>query len=162
MVEKSKKRISRILLICITIIMFAKNSYARYIKTDNLKGKQEISIPIIEIEKTEAINITDENDRYYEFWIKNFKGDKINEIKQFYTIEIVSNINEYMQFELYKEDQEIILEKLKTQPILLDEDIQIEHHYKLKIKYNGNKNNNDIMGKIQIKISSEQENKLEK
>ena len=120
MVEKSKKRISRILLICITIIMFAKNSYARYIKTDNLKGKQEIAIPIMEIEKSEAINITDENDRYYEFWIKNFKGDKINEIKQFYTIEIVSNINEYMQFELYKEDQEIILEKLKTQPILID------------------------------------------
>ena len=76
-----------------------------------------------------------------------------------YTIEILSNTDESIQFELYNEETQITLENLKSQQISITANEKIEQKYKLKVIYDSTKGTNgkDILEEVQVKVHSEQE-----
>ncbi len=149
----------KVIVILIIVAIFSANiSYARYIKNECLNIVQEIANPVLEVKEGEIIKIDKINNiGFYEFSIKNFNSKKISEIDSEYTIEIISDIEEAVKFELYNEEKQVKLQDLKTEPILIKGNNKIEENYKLKIIYNDVKDiKSNIMSKIQIKIHSEQ------
>ena len=149
----------KVIVILIIVAIFSANiSYARYIKNECLNIVQEIANPVLEVKEGEIIKIDKINNiGFYEFSIKNFNSKKISEIDSEYTIEIISDIEEAVKFELYNEEKQVKLQDLKTEPILIKGNNKIEENYKLKIIYNDIKDiKSNIMSKIQIKIHSEQ------
>ena len=163
-----KKRVYKIAIITIILIFCEHISYAKYINTYILKGKQEIAQPIFEIEEGIPIKINNENTiGTYEFLVKNFKEENISEVGFLYTIEIVinENLKSKVKVELYNEESNVQLINFKTEPILLNGNNKNEHKYRLNISYNQNYNQNEggkevlesIFSKIQININAEQE-----
>lgn len=155
---KNKKR-TFIIIATFILIFSARVSYARYIKTETLSVVQEIATPIFKIEEGNYIQIDKTNNiGYYEFSIKNFNEEKVSEIGFLYTIEIISNIGEVVQFELYNGEELIELNNLETERISIKGNEKVEQKYKLKISYNTSKEIKDgSIEEIQIKVHSEQE-----
>ena len=119
-----------------------------------------IAKPIFIVEGKETTKINEINNiGYYEFSIKNFNETQISEIGFLYTIEVISNTDETIQFELYNEDIQIPLENLKTKELSIIGNEKIEQKYKLKIIYDNSKGNSgkEILEEVQIKVHSEQE-----
>ena len=137
----------------------AQISYAKYIKTEVICGIQEIAKPILKIEEGETIQVDRTNNTgYYEFSVKNFNEENVSETGFLYTIEIVSNLEETVQFELYNGEKQIPLQNLKTWELLITGNEKVEQKYKLKITYNANaENKEESIEKIKIKVHSEQE-----
>lgn len=155
---KKQKRIFTTIA-TIVLIFSAPISYAKYIKTETLNAKQEIATPILEIEEGETIQIDKTNNiGYYEFSIKNFNEEKMSETGFLYTIEIISNIGEEVQFELYNGEKNVPLQNLKTEELSISGNEKEEQKYKLKITYNNTeKVKEESIEEIQIKVHSEQE-----
>lgn len=112
------------------------------------------------MEGKDATKISEINNiGYYEFSIKNFKESNISETGFLYTIEILSNTDESIQFELYNEESQIELNNLKTQPIMIRGNEKEEQKYKLKVIYDNEKGTvgKNILEEVQIKVHSEQE-----
>lgn len=119
-----------------------------------------VAKPIFIVEGNELAQISEKNNiGYYEFSIKNFYETDISEVDFLYTIEILSNADEFIQFELYNENVQIPLENLKTQPLSIKGNEKVEQKYKLKIIYDSTKvtQGEDILDEVQIKVYSEQE-----
>lgn len=155
---KNKK--SFFLIAFTTILIFSTQiSYARYITTEILNGVQEIATPVIQIKEGNIAQIDRNNNiGYYEFCVKNFEQEKISEIDFLYTIEIISDLEDKVKFELYSNEQQISMQDLKTNEISLGKNKKIEQSYKLKITYNPTVEvSEECMKHIQIKIHSVQE-----
>lgn len=154
---KNNKKFFTIIL-AIGIISLVQISYARYTKNECFNVVQEIANPILEVEEGDSVKINNVNNTgFYEFSIKNFNSKNISEIDLWYTIEIISNIEEDVEFELYEGEEQVALQNLKTEQILIMGNDKIEKSYKLKIIYNIDKVNFNIIKNVQIKIHSEQE-----
>ena len=123
-----------------------------------MNAVQEIAIPIFEIEEGKSIKIDKTNNTgFYEFSIRNFNEKNISEIDFIYTIEIVSDIGQEVQFELYDEDKQIALQNLKSEQISMKGNGKVEKKYKLKIVYNNIEDTKyNAIEKVQIKVHSEQ------
>ena len=68
------------------------------------------------------------------------------------------NKKDYLQFELYDEEKQVILHNSKTEPILINANERVEKNYKIKIIYiNIDKVRLDKKEDIQIKVKAEQE-----
>ena len=90
----------------------------------------EIATPIFIVEGSETNKISAINNiGYYEFSIKNYNETEISETSFLYTIEIVSDTDEAIQFELYDEEKQIPLENLKTEKISISVNEKIEKKY---------------------------------
>ena len=134
--------------------------YAKYIDTIILKNNTQIVKPVFIVEGTEISKINSINNiGYYEFYVKNYDENNISEIGFYYIIEVVSQLDESIKFELYKGDEKIELKDLKTNEIYIGANEKIEQKYKLKIIYNRSLNpiGKDILQEVQIKVHSEQE-----
>lgn len=119
-----------------------------------------VATPIFIVEGGETTKINQINNiGYYEFSIKNYNETNISEIGFLYTIEIVSNTDEAIQFELYNEEIQIPLHNLKTEQLLITADEKVEQKYKLKVIYDNTigSNGKDILEEVQVKVHSEQE-----
>lgn len=127
---------------------------------DNLTSTISIAKPIFIVKGKEATKISEINNiGYYEFSIKNFNETNISEIGFLYSIEILSNTDESIQFELYNEETLIPLENLKTGQLSISGKEKMEQKYKLKVIYDSSKGDDgkDILEEVQIKVHSEQE-----
>ena len=156
---KNKKRFFTVIL-TIGLIFSAHMSCARYVKTEIVNAVQEIVIPIFEIKEGETVKIDKTNNTgFYKFSIRNFNEENTSEIDFIYTIEIISDIGQAVQFELYDDaGKQIPLENLKTEPILIKGHKKIEKNYKLKITYDYVENiKSDTIENVQIKVHSEQQ-----
>ena len=155
---KNKKKIF-IIIVTFALAFSAQISYARYFKTEKLNAVQEIATPIFKVEEGNIIQIDKINNiGYYEFSVKNFNERNVSEIGFSYTIEIISNLEDLVQFELYNGEKQIQLQDLKTENITITGNEKIEQKYKLKIIYNNIKEvKEESIEKIQIKLNSEQE-----
>ena len=155
---KNKKRIFTVIAMFI-LILSGQISYARYITTEVINGKQEIARPILTLEEGQTVQIDKTNNiGYYEFSIKNFNEENVSETGFLYTIEIISNIGETIQFELYDGEKQVPLQNLKTRELSIIGNEKIEQKYKLKITYNATEEEKEeCIEKIQIKVHSEQE-----
>ncbi len=144
----------------ITIILFTHVVYAKYVTIEKINSIFKIATPIFIVEGKEKLQISELNNiGFYEFSVKNFKENEISETGFLYSIEIISKLENILEFELYSEDSIIELNNLKTEKILISGNKKIEQNYKLKIKYNNLSENinEDIWDEVQIKIHSEQE-----
>lgn len=163
-----KRRILKIAILTIALILVKSTSYARYMKSEIVKGRQEIIKPIFNVKEGIPIKIDNENKiNCYEFVINNFNEDEVSEIGFLYTIEIISNIDLESNFnlKLYNEDGEIKLSDLKTSKISIKGNEKTEQKYRICIECNEIEDEEDytereletISGTIQIRVSSEQE-----
>lgn len=112
------------------------------------------------VDENEVLKISEVNNTgYYEFTIKNFNETVVSEVGFWYTIEIISDINESIKFELYNENEMIPLENLKTQLISMKGKEKVEQKYKLKVTYDSTKvtEKTDFQKEVQIKVCSEQQ-----
>lgn len=119
-----------------------------------------VATPIFIVEGEKATKISEINNiGYYEFLIKNFNETHISETDFLYTIEIISKTDESIQFELYKEEELISLQNLKTEKLLIKGKEKTEQKYKLKVTYDKSKGTKgkNILEEVQIKVHSEQE-----
>lgn len=139
------------------IIFFTHIVYAKYVSMYKIKSSNSIEMPILVIEGDEILKINEINNiGYYKFSIKNFNEINISETSFLYTIEILSNTDESIQFELYRDEEQIPLKDLKTDKLLIQGNEKIEQKYELKIIYDETKEGNEINEKVQIRVYSEQ------
>lgn len=132
---------------------------AKYFNKVNLYSKNDIAKPIFNIENGTKTDITAmKNIGKYEFEVKNFDEIQKSDVAFEYTIEIISNMNCYIEYKLFKDGQEINLSQQKTDKILLSNLERNTHKYCLEITYIENKyqNKEDILDTVEVKINSEQ------
>lgn len=158
--QKVNKKTLIAIIVLIIILLFVPKVYAKYMDAIILKSNTQIAKPIFIVEGTEISKINSINNvGYYEFYVKNYDENNISEIGFNYVIEVVTELNESIKFELYKGDEQIELKDLKTNEIYIGANEKIEQKYKLKIIYDKNLNSigKDILQEVQIKVHSEQE-----
>ena len=159
-IKQRKKLIIIMIIVLIIILFFIGFSFGKtYSKTD-IQGSSEIAKPIIKVENSSKVNITNQNkEGIYEFKIKNFEDENnINSVEMEYYIEILTDISKLIEIELYKNDQLIEIENNKTKTFNMVKDIEQEDKYKIKIRYNEKSNISmeDIIQELQIKVHSQQ------
>ena len=152
---KQRKKLIIIMIIALIIILFFIG-----FSFGNIQGSSEIAKPIMKVENSSKINITNQNqDGIYEFKIKNFEDENnITSVEMEYYIEILTDISDLIKIELYKNDQLIEIENNRTKTFNMVKDIEQEDMYKIKIKYNEkfNISMEDIIQELQIKVHSQQ------
>ena len=142
----------------IVLIILTPITYAKYIDTLKMNFNYKIANPIFNIEEGDIaqINITN-NIGYYEFSINNYKNEEISDVSFWYIIEVVSDIEDNIEFELYQEDNLVALENLKTDKLYIKGQEKTENKYTLKITYDETNNLKGNSEKVHIKVHSEQE-----
>ena len=157
-VNINSKKINFIMIVFIVIILFlAGCSIGKSITDIILVSETEVAKPILEVKSNPEIDITASNNiGEYEFRVLNYNEKELSEVNLKYFIEIKADVDESIQFYLYKNGQEIKLNNLCTDYMLLEKG---EEKYLLKVIYTkkGSQNMEDILQKIQIKIHSEQQ-----
>ena len=159
--QKIKSKILLVIIVPIILSsLFMPIAVAKYKTSNKYNEVLEVAEPIfivegIETSKINAIN----NVGYYEFTVKNYNDTNVSETGFLYTIEIVSNTDESIKFELYKGVEQIKLENLKTEKLSIAANEKIEQKYKLKVTYDSSlgTKGKDILEEVQIKVHSEQE-----
>ena len=158
---KQKEIIIILLLLTIMIIfgMLVGISFSRYESKIVGKGAIEIAKPIIEIERQQSIiaEVTAQNPKATcLFEVHNYNENNLNEVEMEYYIEIISNTESMIEFELYKDEELIQLNNNKTEKMTLVKDEEQSDKFKLNITYDSEKNtsNSDINESIEIKVHS--------
>lgn len=150
-----------IIVFIIMLLMFCGYSMAKMLEEVVIKGKAQIAEPILIVENNPAVDITEtQNYGEYVFKVKNYnEQNKLSETDLKYYIEILSNADESVDIELYQDDNKIELNDNKTEYMKISKNQKEEVEYKIKVKYDKNKSNTfeDIMGKIQVRVHTEQE-----
>ena len=160
-IKSIKKNKIRIIIVSslILLIFFAGYCFAKYEISRGVFAKSKIAIPVLEVEGHEGAKISAiNNSGYYDFVVKNYNENNVSDVPLNYTIEVISNTDESVEFKLYKEDEEIDLINNKTNQIYIEGIRQKEHIYKLEVNYDKTKSNSqqDILEDVQIKVNSEQ------
>lgn len=160
--KKIKKQlfiiIGIILIIC--IIFFSGISMGKVMSNTNIQNDTKIAKPILEVEKDSEIIITEDcKQGEYSFVVKNYNSsEEISQVDLKYYIEILeNNLDDFIEYHLYKENEELILTDNKTEEMSFQKDMKEEETYTLKVIYNSDQNTmEDIIEDIQIKVHSEQ------
>ena len=149
-----------IILIIILILLILQISFSKYKSQKQYNQEMKIAEPIFIVEGKETTKISAINNiGYYEFSVKNYRNEEISETGFLYSIEVISQTDDSVKFELYNEENQIELDNLKTKQIQIVGNEKTEQKYKLKVTYDntlGTKGK-DILEEVQIKVHSEQE-----
>ena len=157
--KNGKLLTATLVIIIVILLMFCGYSMAKIIGEVIIRGQAQIAEPILVIENNPSIDITETNGEYC-FKVKNYNEEnKLSETDLKYYIEILSNLDDSINIELYQNENKINLIDNKTEYIKISKDKKEERNYKIKITYDKNKTNtiNDIMEKIQVRVHTEQE-----
>ena len=159
-IKKNKKLILIISAVLIILALFClKIAFAKF-KTEEIFNKNlDIATPIFIVEGNDSTKISAINNiGYYEFKVKNFNENQISETGFEYTVEVIADTDESIKFELYRDNEPIKLENLKSEQLILPGNEKTEQNYKLKVIYDKNLGTKgiDILKEIQVKIHSEQ------
>jgi hypothetical protein len=136
---------------------------AKYAKNLYFNESAKIATPVISVEGTENTKISAiDNTGTYKFVVKNYNDEKVSDVTQNYSIEIISNTDESIEYKLYRnnenEQEEVELTDKKTGLIQIENSNKVEHEYTLQVVYDKTKSNSeqDILEDVQIKVHSEQ------
>ena len=162
MKEKIKMRKREITLVIIVnmvlIFFFSGFSIGKSISKSNVNVNGEIAKPIFKVENENKVNLTKTNEKgIYNFKVKNY--DEQNEVSQIeleYYIEILSDINENLDFKIFKENEEININENKTEKFIMKKNNKQEDVYRIEIQTKNNISIEEIIQEIQIKVHSEQ------
>jgi hypothetical protein len=135
---------------------------AKFKDSINIKGEAKIAVPIIvlEGEETEGASVNALNKTgYYDFKVKNYDETQVSNIAQKYTIEIIANVDESVEFKLFRDEEEVMLDENKTEEVRMGCKDKEEHNYRLEVSYDKDRSQNetDILEDVQIKVHSTQE-----
>lgn len=161
-IEQKNSRLVTVALIIFIIILllFCGYSMAKTIEEVIIKSNAQIAEPILIIENDPSIDITAaKNYGIYNFKIKNYNEEnRITETDLKYYIEILSNVDNSINIELFQGENQIELNNNRTEYIQISKDKKEEREYKIKITYDKDKSNSisDIMEKIQVRVHTEQ------
>ena len=159
--RKNTKLMTSFIISIIVLIMLCGYSMAKCIDEYIIKGRMKVAEPILELESTPSIDITEtKNYGEYTFKIKNYNSKgKITETNLEYYIEISPNLEKILNIELYQNNNKIELTNNKTEAIKISKEQKEEREYKIKITYDKNNTTTekDILEKIQVKVHAEQE-----
>ena len=146
-----------LLLIILALFMF-RNSFSSFISKITGKSTTEVANPIFVMENTEKKVLNDENTELnYYFSIKNYNDNgERSQTDLKYIIEILPTLDSSIVLTLYKDNQIISLKNQKTDYIVIEQDSNITHNYRLNVKYDREKTNSttDINESIYIKASA--------
>lgn len=162
---KKKEFIIIATIIIIVILFFSGFSMGKAYSRTDINGDTEIANPIIKVEYSNPINITNKNQEgIYEFKVKNYEETtnlekNITQVALNYYIEILNPIDKSIKIELYKNEEKIGFNENKTETFYMPKNTEKIDNYKMIISYNKKDNINmiDIMQELQIKVHSEQE-----
>ena len=163
--QENNKNISKILIIIIIfliaiLVLFSGYSMAKVLHEVIINGNAQIAEPILVVENNPSIDITALNNYgEYIFKVKNYdEQNKISEVDLKYYIEILSNVDDSINIELYEGEQKIQLNNNRTEYIQISKGQKQEKQYKIVVTYDKNKSNSmtDILEKIQVKVHTEQ------
>ena len=144
------------------LILCIQFTFANYKTSKKFSKNLDVAKPIFIVEGTETSKISAINNvGYYNFTVKNYNETEVSETAFTYSIEVVSDTDESVKFELYQGDKQIPLENLKTGKLTIEANKKIEQKYKLKVTYDktlGTKGK-DILEEVQVKVHSEQAQK---
>lgn len=158
-----QKKIQIILILAILfLVILAGISFAKYINKNIILSSTKIAKPVLELVNGSEIKINNNNkEGEYQFKVKNYnRNNEITQVGLNYNIEIISNKDNSIKFELYKNNEQLQIIDNKTKNAILPQNEKQEDNYKLKVIYNENSNKEgaaDLMQDIQIKVHSEQE-----
>ena len=161
--EKNYRNITIILIITFNMsLLFSSYSMAKILgDLTNVKAQAQIAEPILEVEESPSIDITEVNNSgTYAFKIKNFnEQDKLTEVGLKYYIEVISNTDNTVDIELFEGNKQIELKNNKTDYIKISNSKMETKEYKVKITYakDNSKSMKDILEKVHIKVHTEQE-----
>lgn len=148
-------------IISILLGIIVGSSMAKYQEEKIINVFASIAKPILEIEKQETFKITNTNYKdSYLFEVRNYNEKEINEIEMEYYIEIISDANDILSFNLYKNQEKLELINNKTKKIDLNKENKDIHMYRLDIEYDKEKDNSkeNISKDLEIKIHAIQKN----
>lgn len=159
--KKGSKMLTVILVfITIVILLLCGYSMAKTMEEVIVKSNMQVAEPIFIVEDNPSIDITAENNYgVYNFKIKNYDNqDKITETDLKYYIEVLGNVDDSVDIELYQGNNLISLNNNKTEYMKITKNKKEEIQYDVKIAYKKDRSNNieDILEKIQIKVHAEQ------
>lgn len=157
--EKNKRKNIEIIILLLILILVSLIgiTIARY--NSNIKGKAiaQIANPVFEVRREESLLLTALAPKAsYVFEVRNYDEKDTNEVDMEYYIEIITNTDKSVTFELYQGDNKIPIENNKTQKIALNKGNKENHKYRLDIIYDKDKvqSEEDIKEKVEIKIHS--------
>lgn len=159
--RKTKNITYGILIFMICLLYLTGFSFAKNIEHILLKSNTSIAEPIFLVEGGKSIQISEKDrEKYYEFTIRNYEGEKISDMDLRYFIEINPIIHaQTVSCQLFRNGEEVHLENQKTELIEIPKEVKKEHQYQLKITYQQDleKLGQDIFQEIQLKVHSEQQ-----
>ena len=157
--EKDKRKNIEVIILLLILILISLIgiTIARYQANINGKAFAQIANPVFEVRKEESLLLTALAPKAsYVFEVRNYDQQDINEVDMEYYIEILSNTDKSITFELYNGENKIPIENNKTQKISLNKENKESHKYRLDIIYDKDevKTEEDIKEKVEIKIHS--------
>lgn len=159
--ENNLKVITVIITIFIIfLLLFTGYTFAKNIGDTIINAKSKIAEPILIIENNPSIDIT-ATDNYgnYSFKIKNYNDNgQLSDVDMQYYIEILSNLDETIEYKIYENEKEIKLKNNKTDFLKILKSSKSEKNYRIEFTYNKDSSlkMEDIIQKVQIKVHSEQ------
>lgn len=158
-IKDNKLKIIVLILLFFTILLgiLVGISFSKY--QSKLTGEvfANIAKPVLEVRKEQSLLLTALAPKAsYVFEIRNYKEEELNQVEMEYFIEIISNTDESINFELYRGEEKIFLNNNKTEKIKLTKDEKQIHSYRLEITYDKLKGTleKDINENVEVKIYS--------
>lgn len=153
--KRDKILILLILILVILIGIFVGISYSKYKNKITGQAFGQIAKPILEIKREQSLLLTALAPKAsYVFEVRNYKENELNQVEMEYYIEIISNADEAIDFELYQGENKILLTENKTANIKLTKDEKQTHSYRLEIIYDETKGvlGQNIDENVEVKI----------
>lgn len=158
-IRDNKVKIIVLILLFFTILLgiLVGISFSKYQSKFIGQVFSNIAKPVLEVRKEQSLLLTALAPKAtYVFEVRNYKEDELNQIEMEYYIEIISNTDDAIKFNLYKGDEEITLSNNKTEKIKLTKEEKQTHSYRLEITYDKLKGTleKDINENVEVKIYS--------
>lgn len=139
------------------MFLFTKDVIGRYFKDYKVLADTQIAIPIFVVEGESNIKMDKSNlNKGYDFKIKNYEEEKINDVDFKYTIYFESDIQDKINLNLQKDGTDMRIINNQTEEMIMKSGEKINHLYHLEIETK--EESNEIIGNVTIKVLAEQMN----
>lgn len=158
-IKNKKSKVIVFILLIFTILsgVLVGISFSKYQSKIIGQAFANIAKPVLEVRREQSLLLTALAPKAsYVFEVRNYKEDELNQVEMEYYIEIISNTDEAIKFELYRGEENIPLNNNKTEKIKLTKEEKQTHSYRLEITYDKSKGviGKDISENVEIKIHS--------
>ena len=162
-----KKNRSTLIMFCVIVIFINHVTLSRADSKQSIKLYGKIGKPIVNLETDDKLECKVNEDKFpieYNFSINNYENDEINQIDFYYTIEVVSSVDNFpIQYRLYDSDinKELKMIKGKSEELKIKKNEKEKRNFKLVLNWNELEGDLADEVKINLKINVVQDKKDE-